>query len=269
MAEDLLKERLLIAMTQEASYVSEDYLSRVQEGMRGIDRNCRQTMAMWVFQMIDFCKFSNETGSIALNYLDRFLSTKQGNIALHDRRIFQLVTMSALEIAIKLHEPVKLDVNLLSELSKGSYSTEDIVQMEECILFALGWRVSSPTPTVFLHMYLDMICFKQRRMLEKLCCIQIDSAVQDYYFVTQRPSEIALAALLNAMDGIECSNTRQELLNTLGLDCSDELRARLEKYLISAVPDQQEWCETRSKIASKCARSCEEVPKSPTCVHKF
>ena len=89
-----------------------------------VDEICRFKMCEWSFQIVDFCKFHRESVDIAMNYLDRFLLTKVGQAALQDRNVYQLVAMTCLYSAIKIHERQALSPAVVSQLSRGVYTAE-------------------------------------------------------------------------------------------------------------------------------------------------
>ena len=111
-------------------------------------------MIEWYFQVIDYIEFSRETVVIASAYLDRFMSSgrPRARKVLQDRKEYQLATMTALYVAVKLHEPKLFDISLLTQLSRGSYIEQDFKQMEMNVLSSLSWRLNGPTYiTVFEH----------------------------------------------------------------------------------------------------------------------
>ena len=67
-------------------------------------------MIAWYHQVLDHCSFSRENGGIAAYLLDMYLSASggiEGEMAVKarvDRREFQLVSMTALFLAIKMNE---------------------------------------------------------------------------------------------------------------------------------------------------------------------
>ncbi len=95
----------------------------------GINECWREKICEWSYQVIDHFDFNREIVAISLSYLDRYLSTRPVN-----RKIFQLAAMTSLYLAIKLYEPSNLRMSSFIELSRGYFSTEHIVAMEEAIL---------------------------------------------------------------------------------------------------------------------------------------
>ena len=89
----------------------------------------RERICEWSFQVIDHFDFSREVVSIAMNYLDRYLSE-----CMVDKLRFQLLGMSCLFLAIKLYEPAPLSMKAMVEWSRGYFTVEEMEEMEKKIL---------------------------------------------------------------------------------------------------------------------------------------
>jgi hypothetical protein len=168
-----------------------------------VDESCRSRMIEWCYEIVDSCKFSRETVAIAINYLDRF--THLSCETRDDRHLFQLACMTCLYTAIKIHEPQAMDPKAVSSLSRGIFSAQKIIDMEQKILAALRWRVHPPTAVAFVYHYLHIVPEKilsssERSVIIELSKIQTELAVKDCLFVASKPSTIALVALRNALD---------------------------------------------------------------------
>jgi Cyclin, N-terminal domain len=159
------------------------------------------------YQVVDFCKFRRETVGIGMSYLDRFLCTKKGEEALCNRKLYQLAAMTALYIAIKLHEPLEMETSLLADLSRGCYTEMEFVGMEQTILSALDFRVNGPTPLGFVQHFVAMMPKTVHPAVTDLLLdyarYQTELAVSEQSFASIKPSEIGLAAVLNAMEGMD------------------------------------------------------------------
>jgi Cyclin, N-terminal domain/Cyclin, C-terminal domain len=135
------------------------------------------------------------------------LSTSEGRSALCNRKEYQLAAMTALYVAIKLHEPLEMETSLLADLSRGCYNEMEFVEMEQVILLSLKWRVNGPTALGFVQHYLTFLpdsvhpCVSEA--IFDYARYQIELATADQSFVNIRPSEVGLAALLNALEGID------------------------------------------------------------------
>jgi Cyclin, N-terminal domain/Cyclin, C-terminal domain len=174
-----------------------------------VDIDCRNKMAAWCYQVVDFCKFNRETVAISMNYLDRFMSstTAGASVALQDRKVYQLVAMTTLYTAVKIHEPEAMDPKLVSTLSRGTYSPAQVEAMEASILPAIQWRLNPPTAMAFVRQFLDLLPSNiidsyQRDAVYDLSKFQTELAVSEYDFLSVRASIIGYCALMNALESV-------------------------------------------------------------------
>jgi len=187
-----------------------DYLRfNKSDSTDGVDTECRYKMARWAYQVVDFCNFENECVAYCMNYLDRFLMTPQGQEALEDRKIFQLTAMTCLYIAIKVHETVGIEPQILTSLSRGAYSEGQFEEMERKILVSIKWLLNPPTALSFLHQFLSLLpkntlSEEDIEEIVELATFQIESAISSYTFVGLKASKLASAALKNSL---QCSSS--------------------------------------------------------------
>jgi len=236
--EQVTLDRLRVMINQVQFYCSLSKLSNAALDKATTTASCRMKMCTWCYQLVDYFKFSRETVQIGISYFDRFLSTDQGRKLPQDRSAFQLACITSMYMAIKVHEPMELDVSLLCELSRGCYSVSEVIRMEQVILHALQWRLNPPTATSFVkHMFSlvtsSSIHDKNDRLRSALH--QAELSVFDYSFVfTATSFTIASAAVSNALEGtgISLHSLIPDLLSSLH-DLESVLNCR-EKLLISA-----------------------------------
>jgi hypothetical protein len=171
------------------------------------DEDSRIKMSEWCYQVVDFCKFRRETVGIGMSYLDRYLATLNDRTAVMDRKFYQLVAMTSLYIAIKIHEPLEMETSLLADLSRGCYTALQIAEMESKILTALEWRLAGPTPLCFVQHFIalfpDTVDLRIKSAIMDYARYQTELAVSSIRLVPRQASEIALATILNAMEGID------------------------------------------------------------------
>lgn len=204
-------------LLQETKYVASDYLFQSSpqrptatgplHASVSVDSDCRTKMVSWCFQVVDFCKFQRETVSIAINYLDRFMATPASSLAHSDRKVFQLAAMTCLYTAVKIHEPEAMDPKLVSTLSRGTYSPQEVEAMEANILGALQWRMNPPTSLSFVRLFLDLLpadflTATQRETAYELSKFQTELAVNEYDFISVKPSIVAYSSLVNALESL-------------------------------------------------------------------
>lgn len=225
---EVLQERLDMMLWQEVTqYRTVDYLDRhdpSQDENYGVDcvmsEQWRTRMCEWAYQLVDHFDFPREIVGTAINYLDRYLANyfaanAPDGAPLITKKQFQLVTMGCLFLAMKIQGSVQIPVGYMVKLSRGTLLASDLLAMETELLTRLSWRVNPPTAFDFLKHYLQLIqpetpcplygedtVVKAPRVvaLEELSSFLVELSVLDYYFVHFRPSTVAVAALLNAMD---------------------------------------------------------------------
>ena len=208
---DIADHLAIMRIQEETTYFIRDYLAESvgirKHASKPVDADCRVKMCEWCYQVVDFCKFRRETVGIGMSYLDRYLCTPRGREALCNRKEYQLAAMTALYIAIKLHEPLEMETSLLADLSRGCYQEMEFVAMEQTILQALNWRVNGPTALGFITYFMALMPSSVHPSVATAIFdyarYQTELAIAEHAFVPVKPSDIALAAVLNAMEGMD------------------------------------------------------------------
>jgi hypothetical protein len=171
-----------------------------------IDEYCREQIAEWSFRVVDYFRIDREVVALSLSFLDRFLATCRC-----DRTSFKLAATTTLHLAVKLLYPCKLaDLGILSDLSRGEFDMNDVSKMEASILTALTWDLHPPTSIAFASIFTDYF-FASRVVsissadlddIYDVSSFFCELAVCDYFFVPMHESTVALAAVLNALEGM-------------------------------------------------------------------
>ena len=201
-----------------------DYISvnmTSQATIEQVNESWRRKICLWSFELVDHFGFDREVVSIALNYLDRVIAnTIKTTNSVVSRKEFQLVAVTTLYLAIKLHGerdadkgfPRKLRIEAFVELSRGVFSIENLVAKEREIFNALDWHVNPPTTVCFVASLLRFLpeywdsnpsypcvvssIFEMARYLTELAV-----CVSSFSFQL-KSSEISFAAILCAIDAL-------------------------------------------------------------------
>ncbi|KAL7508226.1 hypothetical protein ACHAXN_008530 [Cyclotella atomus] len=174
-----------------------------------INNSDRTKMCSWYYEMSNFLKISPSTASRAMSYLDRFMACDSPHAATARvmRDEYQLVALTALFIAIKLFDRLNIMPCHVSYLSRGRYTSEEVIEMEIVILKSLEWRVTTATKLDYAELILDCILPKLTAVDEEtmdgmrdLTSLQIQ--LSDFYSVysNSMQSMVALAATINAYE---------------------------------------------------------------------
>lgn len=128
-----------------------------------------------------------------------------------DRSTFKLAATTTLHLAVKLLHPCKLgELGILSDLSRGEFDMGDVALMEKHILGSLNWKLHPPTPIAFATLLLDFFFTSHSIELSPtdvddlydISSFFSELAVCDYYFVGLTPSMVAIASIVNALEGM-------------------------------------------------------------------
>jgi hypothetical protein len=208
---DISDRIAIMRIQEETTYKVKDYVAESAQvrkrASKPVDSDCRVKMCEWCYQVVDFCKFRRETVGIGMSYLDRYLCTPKGRSALCNRKEYQLSAMTALYIAIKLHEPLEMETSLLADLSRGCYTEMEFVDMEQTMLQAINWRVNGPTSLAFVAHFMALLPSSVHpdvtESIMEYARFQTELAIAEQDLISVRPSYIGLAALMNAVEGMD------------------------------------------------------------------
>jgi hypothetical protein len=177
-----------------------------------IDDSCRTSMITWCQQVQRALKLSPETVWIATSFFDRYLSSGKGksNAALQDKYKFQLAAITSFYISVKLYEDVELSISTLAKLCKGYYKDNDIIECEEDILFALNFRLATPTAMDFVQHYLKLLPSEMNTSsVIKDVETRVYSTCTDIYYTFCKPSVVAAACLTVVLTSKDLLTSKQ------------------------------------------------------------
>uniref|UniRef100_A0A7S3LC49 Cyclin N-terminal domain-containing protein n=1 Tax=Amphora coffeiformis TaxID=265554 RepID=A0A7S3LC49_9STRA len=171
----------------------------------------RGAMCEWMLAVADHFNFPRNVVLAALNSLDRYLAIRQVN-----KKMYQLSSMTMLWLSVKVHylsSPLTLDT--LIELSKGFFQKKELfLEMEMSILRALKWRLNPPTSYDFVQLFMNLlehltspVDFRRHKEVLHFALYLTEVAGADYFFVTHRPSSVAIAAILLTSSMVQSDNS--------------------------------------------------------------
>jgi len=277
---ETINDTIAAMCQQEKRYETCDYLFQAQEESSrpssccllddiDVDMECRTKMVAWCYSVVDFCQMSRETVAISMNILDRFMATPAAAQAMSDRRTYQLAAMTALYTAVKIHEPEALSPEIVSKISRDTYSEQEIEAMEVQLLNGVSWHVNPPTPLTFVRQCLSLISESEldeftREAVYELAKVQTELSVQEYSFLQVKPSIVAYCSLLNALTSVGgvaqnamlggiMETITQALLPSLGCITDSKMVSDAQEILYGALAQQpvaQDIIKTSASRAS-------------------
>mmetsp|Transcript_10461 Transcript_10461/g.22717 ORF Transcript_10461/g.22717 Transcript_10461/m.22717 type:complete len:389 (-) Transcript_10461:264-1430(-) len=205
-----------------------------------VEEAWRRRICEWAFEVTDHYCYDREVTSIALYYLDRFVSYTIAAGETVGRKDFQLLAITCLYVAMKLHgsidlnltqKRVRIPLSQFVELSRGHFSAELIEKMEMKLLrYVLNWHLNPPTSAQFMADILQLLipslqgdAYRAEVTYSKLFDVTrflTETGVcASSVFVAHSPSVIALAALANAVEAADDATLspyeRQDLFSKL------------------------------------------------------
>lgn len=180
---------------------------------------------------------------IAMSYFDRYLSRYSV-----DETLTQLVAMTCLYLAVKVHSSKKISISSFVSLSRGFFRQDQVVKMEMCIMKSLNWYLNPPTPSTFvdiLHPLMVELTDAEASVAEirDLAKYLLELSVCDGYFINKNPSLIAHAAITASMNlaatPIKIQRILQSLPNDASPSATEECVGRLMNIYAASVAEHQ------------------------------
>ncbi|KAK9056650.1 hypothetical protein SSX86_024012 [Deinandra increscens subsp. villosa] len=179
----------------------------------------RKEAVDWILKVKGYYGFTPLTAILAINYLDRFLSS------LHFQKdspwMIQLVAVSCLSLAAKVEETqVPLLLDLQVEDTRFLFEAKNIQKMELLVMSTLEWRMNPVTSISFLDHIVRRLGLTDHVHWDffKKCETLILCLISDSRFVCFKPSVLATAAMLHVIDEINPPNSidyKSQLLDLL------------------------------------------------------
>lgn len=263
-------DRVHTLLSQQLYYYSHILIDEKREPSLGIGilDLYRDRLCQWLYSVVDYYNFDRDIVALTMNIIERYSHLSDSVITEDVKPKIQLVTLSSLYIILKAfcHETIEMDSFLL--LGRSQFTKEQMVTMEMTIMKVIDWRISIPTPKVFISHFLALfrkVVFPtvsegekhSKKILELMYEIKCTSyflgelSICDSYYNEEGilPSTIAAASVLYAMR-LSCIpqsliyKTQSSIFQVIGMEteCKNELDiciARLcESYSIGKYGSQ-------------------------------
>ncbi|XP_063316106.1 cyclin-A2 [Pelobates fuscus] len=157
-----------------------------------ITSNMRAILVDWLVEVGEEYKLQNETLYLAVNYIDRFLSSMSVL-----RGKLQLVGTAAMLLASKFEEIYPPEVAEFVYITDDTYTKKQVLKMEHLVLKVLSFDLAAPTILQYLNQYFQ--AHPVSRKTECLCMYLGELSLTDADpFLRYLPSVTAAAAYVIA-----------------------------------------------------------------------
>ncbi|PRP87684.1 cyclin-A1-2 [Planoprotostelium fungivorum] len=158
----------------------------------------RSILIDWLVEVAIEFKLNSETLFLAVNYIDRFLSTQSV-----PKSKLQLLGVTCMMIAAKFEEVWPPSVEDFIFISDNCYTKQEIFAMEVKILNELKFKLVTPTVKCFLKRYLTAAGFCDGdQTVENFCHYLSEMTLLDFEYLRYLPSMLAAAILCISMHTI-------------------------------------------------------------------
>lgn len=178
--------------------------------------NCmRAILVDWLVEVGEEYKLQNETLYLAVNYIDRFLSSMSVL-----RGKLQLVGTAAMLLASKFEEIYPPEVAEFVYITDDTYTKKQVLRMEHLVLKVLSFDLAAPTINQFLTQY-----FLQQSVNKKVESLAMYfgelSLVDSDPFLKYLPSQTAAAAYTLANHTVSGGSWPKSLMEMTGYSLED------------------------------------------------
>jgi hypothetical protein len=164
----------------------------------------RELIVSWFYIIADAFQIRHNVVTVATYYLD--VALEEGLVT--SRLDYQLVSLTAFQLAIKLYELKVFPLSDLIKLSKNSgFAESDIVDKELELISVLNWSLHPPTSSCFLEQYILLLLSEEDQVFAEVESAIRSASEKILQIMTCRseffkfpPSILAYAAILNVVE---------------------------------------------------------------------
>ncbi|XP_035524609.1 cyclin-A2 [Morone saxatilis] len=208
-----------------------------------ITNSMRAILVDWLVEVGEEYKLQNETLYLAVNYIDRFLSSMSVL-----RGKLQLVGTAAMLLASKFEEIYPPEVAEFVYITDDTYTKKQVLRMEHLVLKVLSFDLAAPTINQFLtHYFLHHSVNKQ---VESLAMYLGElSLVDSDPFLKYLPSHTAAAAYILANNVVTGGSWPKSMMEMTGYSQEDLMPCveDLHKLYLNAAQHAQQSVREKYK----------------------
>lgn len=221
-----------------------------------ITNSMRAILVDWLVEVGEEYKLQNETLYLAVNYIDRFLSSMSVL-----RGKLQLVGTAAMLLASKFEEIYPPEVAEFVYITDDTYTKKQVLKMEHLVLKVLCFDLAAPTINQFLTQY--FLHQSANKQVESLAMYLGElSLVDSDPFLKYLPSQTAAAAYILANHTVTGHSWPKSLTEITGYSLEDLMPCikDLHQMHLSAPQHAQQSVREKYKGSKYLEVSCIDAP---------
>jgi hypothetical protein len=245
----------------------------------------RKMLIDWMYYVVDYCNLQRQSVAAASFFFDVAIQNK----LVKTPEEHQLAAATALQLSLKTHDSSVIKLDRLVKLGRGLFTEDDVVRMEKQILEKTNWRLHPPTMYCFLRQFEQLlpttVSETTRSMINEVTSLAVEVTLSDYNYLCYKPSEVAFAAVLSAIEMIPrddfpviqrqsfllrmaaIADMNSESMSTLHIvhDIGDSLDSspKLEKLIASMAKQRKKEKEMRTMSSETKGKSIKQFNQSP------
>ncbi|XP_061582127.1 cyclin-A2 [Cololabis saira] len=221
-----------------------------------ITNSMRAILVDWLVEVGEEYKLQNETLYLAVNYIDRFLSSMSVL-----RGKLQLVGTAAMLLAAKFEEIYPPEVAEFVYITDDTYTKKQVLRMEHLVLKVLSFDLAAPTINQFLTHY---ICHQSvGKTVENIAMYLGElSLIDSDPFLKYLPSQMAAAAYIVANNTVTGGSWPKSLVEMSGYTLEDLMPCveDLHRIYVNAAQHAQQSVKEKYKGTKYLAVSAIPAP---------
>lgn len=157
----------------------------------------RERVAQWFYDVADHLAERRAVVFVAMNILDRYCSLLYSQGQEVDEKTYEVSSMTAIFLAIRIAGSGSVQVQSIVRMSQHGVRTQDIVATGTKMVRDLKLEQKVVGPSDFLGSFFALLHSASSHTIESANYLA-ELATCDVFFTQHKPSNVALAALLNA-----------------------------------------------------------------------
>lgn len=183
----------LLLQSEKSHMPRASYIQDLQQKHSGMTREWRKSLVDWVIEFMVALRYTTETYSLAINFMDRFFSK-----VTVDQNCMQTLAIACCLTASKVQAERPIRMAEIRAMFGSSVNIQHVKSVEVQLCSNLTFLLSPCVSQTFVYFFTSMIPDSEAEAIRNCALVAADLAMTDYTSLVHRPSVMGLAAVLCA-----------------------------------------------------------------------